>query len=294
MSWIAGNEGTEKLVPLISSLQNRLVEVTSKNRGIEFKYYAPWMSSSLISETFDPNFFRCQNELVITDQQCLEYLRKQYDLHREPLLYVKEENEGQIVIWTDIESQNLDAKNYISQSWSLVESTYEWLKTLMKVLIKHVIPITPLVPVKGICSISSHLSFGNIYLGLPDDCDECSIIDLAISIGHEIGHHALFTYQFGSKILEKGYHLSAYSGVRKTYRPIMMAFHACVALYYMSLVSQALSRNSQLSHKGREYAGKQFKVMQNNLTKGLKPFEKVPLSDIGLKIYEEMQSLEPI
>ena len=77
MSWIAGNEGTEKLVSLITSLQNRLVEVNSKNRDIEFKYYSPWMSSSLVSKTFDPNFFRCQNELVITDQQCLEYLMNQ-------------------------------------------------------------------------------------------------------------------------------------------------------------------------------------------------------------------------
>ncbi len=99
---------------------------------------------------------------------------------------------------------------------------------------------------------------------------------LAESIAHEIAHQVIIHYQLNDVLIKGNLNEPVYSGVRKTNRPAIAAFHAAAALTYMILFADAIGNQE----RKRE--------LQENVEKGLFALRGIQFTPIGQKIYQEM------
>jgi HEXXH motif-containing protein len=133
---------------------------------------------------------------------------------------------------------------------------------------------------------SNHESIGAIYLSIPEV--ECSTLQLAINIAHEVGHQALMIFQTSDSIIvPEQLSRNVYSCVRKVDRPAIQSFHALVALVYM----RDFLKGINLQNKSKleiDYIKTELIDYECKLKANVWDFKKISFTEIGSKIYSDI------
>lgn len=295
-AWLLHDTGRMKTGRLAGRLKSRHLEQARGELGLPFSRYVPWMSNvenlRHILPLLNPDVFSIDGQLV-TDAATLRQLAILLDIPgRHPLaLLVDADIEASIM--DDVCESTPGALHLFEEAKDLLRASSGWVCDLFGDVIDCVIPIRHYVdglPVKR--AFSSHSAYGAIFITFEErEANDAGYVpQLAIDLAHELGHHALNTFQRADRILASDLEAPVYSAVRKTIRPAIMSFHACVALAYMLEVSSAISICSSCSDEQRLYASQVAAEMARSQECGLAELSRsCQFTELGSKMYQEMR-----
>ncbi|MDQ3230221.1 MAG: HEXXH motif-containing putative peptide modification protein [Pseudobdellovibrionaceae bacterium] len=289
--WIAHGAGARKIAYLSTLYFSKVTNEASIFYRRRIPFYYPWMSSYQEIPTWPSdleNLLDFQRDLFPVDQTyltCLKDLFEKYDI---PILHLKNEPQ-KLFVYPQAIRQHPNYLALYSEGWGLMCKANPWMANIAKKLVKQVIPVTR--DGKRAGSSSSILSIGYLYMGLPHGEAWKHPIDLAIGFAHEIGHHSLMIYQNCDRILTSEFHDMAYSGVRKTQRPVLMVFHAAVALTFMLECAKGLQTCFASDTRERSYVESLTLQKRRDLELTLKGLERFEFTELGRSIMEDMHSV---
>lgn len=134
---------------------------------------------------------------------------------------------------------------------------------------------------------SSQEHKGAIFLSEPQ-IPSNQHIQLAISLAHELGHQSLILYQITDTIIEKNeLDEPIYSHARKCNRPAIQAFHACVAISFMSYFLEGLNIE-QFSVPEQKFINNKKHELNKNLKESVNLFLNTNFTEIGKHLHLEL------
>jgi hypothetical protein len=136
--------------------------------------------------------------------------------------------------------------------------------------------------------ISNHQYRGGIFTHLPIP-EEFRTEELAINLVHELGHQVLMAYQYADPIFECDPATEVYSAIRKVNRPLVMSFHAVVALAFMCEFTRLAKERAE--GKRRSYLEKRHQEITFDLQIGLKALEHIDFTKFGRRLVQELSAL---
>ncbi len=289
MSWVTGDLGASRIIENDKLLKERFVFLASEEKGVDFEFYVPWMSSKKVVNS--PRFDRISSpeNKFITTPNFLEMLQKIYDDCEEPLLYVPSEGPSKFHIGYDLISAGFSLNdNPMGEAFEIATSENSWLCNIIKNIVENIVPLIPEEFGPNIGSVSSKLAYGAIFTCLPNKKCDCTIAELAITLAHEAGHQALMNYQFASKILNDSYNIMVYSGIRKQARPATMSLHAAVALSYMIEMTRIIQNNPIIGPKDKLKIKEQEDFFIRALKKSISALSTIQFTELGKRIMRDL------
>lgn len=236
--WITGELGAKKIEACASVFfplcLDRLSSVLPGN-------FVPWMASPKLSKDFYGKIDFPEWKVgakIEFDQKNLEAQQFFLDL-------AIKDSEINITTRMRVFENIIKQEQAIAIYQSALELTHawpRWQRNLFENIVKSIVPVW--VPQKGRQDGNSFTDpdfLGAIFTSI-DPRSPFPDITLNITFAHELGHLCLMFYQFSGDLFF-GNKKEVYSGVRKTTRPIVAAFHAAVALTYMITAARSLLAN---------------------------------------------------
>jgi HEXXH motif-containing protein len=257
---ILGDTAAAPIIAISNRFRCLLREETNCELHAEYSYYTPWMAirarrselRNLISippSSGGPVLIRDFGALRIVAQACRG---------THPLTAIVPHDIGASIL---LESDCLDEwAGSLSEAAELAAGLVPWLGRLLHDMLTFVVPIRHRpdnLPTKR--GFSTPLCFGAIFLTFEDRSltAPTAIPELVVDLAHELGHHALHTYQTADPLFISDLRLPVYSGVKRFERPAIMALHASAAIAYMVEMLYGLETLS--SHSGQVLAWARIK-----------------------------------
>ena len=137
-------------------------------------------------------------------------------------------------------------------------------------------------------SLSTIEAFGFIFTNYyKRSNDEFGILNLCITICHELAHHSLMVFECCDKIIINQ-EFETYSPLRKVKRPIIKSLHACLATsYILSFLSNYKTSDKYISNWIKEYLQD---IISNSCISMGEIKEFAVFTELGKLIYEEIVS----
>lgn len=292
MSWIVGNEASNKIIKIHTNFTNLKLKEAKDFFGIGLlDVFHPILCSRRV-------YSKIPMEDIILLQQHVGLMS--FSTRAQSIRKRVYEN-FQFLDWFSnniydvcIEDNFIDreptAVSEVECALSLVERNSPWISAIINEVVKELCFCSKYDDTRFVGGSSDHRLIGTIFCSLcpyPDN-----ILDLAISLVHEVGHQSLIIYQLGQDpISEQNTENVVYSGVRKTLRPIYGSFHAVVALGFMVSfcydVAQSKFENSEVVDVARART-----IMYNtDLKNGLAALRDVELSELGVLVVNDLIQL---
>jgi hypothetical protein len=276
--WITGNSGQNKLVCLNDRYKQVCLDRINSERNDFLNDYTPWMALSSGREKL-PNSLLRKSKLIIKEREKLEDLKR---------FYIPPANNirnGLNTVEFGIEESD---ENTYFQALATFRDSNSFVVDVFNSVVTSIVPmktIKKFVRKEGVGN-SNHESIGAIYLSIPEV--ECSTLQLAINIAHEVGHQALMIFQTSDSIIvPEQLSRNVYSCVRKVDRPAIQSFHALVALVYM----RDFLKGINLQNKSKleiDYIKTELIDYECKLKANVWDFKKISFTEIGSKIYSDI------
>lgn len=248
--WAVGDASIDRITAIAGRFRQLLLEDFSRELNLKQCSYLPWMAVRSCRAALLPLIERQpsppKHVLLLEQSSFLRLLANVLQVDgRHPLSAIVPEDIGaEILSDTSALSQWRDR---LSQAETALNLAVPWMGNLCRRLLQFVVPIRHRLlgkPIKR--GFSTPLCYGAIFLTFEDRTFEMpwAVIELAIDLAHELGHHVLHAYQTADRIISSDLTAPVYSGVKKTARPAIMSVHASMALAYMLIAARALQRHS--------------------------------------------------
>jgi hypothetical protein len=282
---LLANELSDHIFILNNNLRADTLLNFNEHIGASHINYSPWMCAypCAINKP-SPNLLqlptRSRGELV-TDAG---YLQHAADFLSVPILgmnTLQGNREDWIPRWT----RNLKVEANYVKACELLASSHATLDSLFSELVDYVVPVGS--EHRG---YSSHTTRGAVFRGFPDHWNE---YDIGIDLAHELGHHALITWQSVDSILTSDLYAPVFSSIRKIHRPAIQSFHGAVALSFMLFFvnqfrSSELCMETRIRH-GKWYLGGSLETALTHALEELR--ENCTFTPVGEQMLGEMSSL---
>jgi hypothetical protein len=203
--------------------------------------------------------------------------------HSTAIMHIKDEQEAGLI------------RSYFSMALDVINQTSPFFKELLPEIVDCIIPISETGVFQSKRSAFSFYLFkGALFHAVPDTSRPNWKIDLSIDIAHEIGHQALMVYQSTDRIISSDLNAPIYSQIRKTERPVIMSYHACVALSYMTrfLMDFAANARDLVSIGEYQYGCERLEEYRAGLSLGILDLNKAcNFTDIGRMQINELSAI---
>jgi HEXXH motif-containing protein len=180
-----------------------------------------------------------------------------------------------------------DEKEILLDAIALVKNSGGDVARLFSEVIRHIVPLNTEngnFQVIG-NGISSQFAKGCIFLSVPK-LGENSTLQLAINTAHELGHQCLYIYQTADPIIGDGLDAPLYSFVRKTKRPAIQSFHACVALGFMVRFLREIENDNWLKN---DYFVSTKANLEKDFADSLRSFDEVQFTELGELLFNDLR-----
>jgi hypothetical protein len=231
-------------------------------KGGSYRSYLPWMASPNISlheaglqqkrpQLYPASLFDCS-------EPYLKYMNSYLDLAMDKGWMRRADF---IRVFHELQSKSSSSIDIYREAISLVDHWPLWQRDVFRSIVKSIVPlcVNEEQAYENGHSFSDHHFVGAVFTSI-DPRSPYPDLTLNIAFSHELAHQVLIFYQHSSDLLENTAEL-VYSGIRKTLRPAISAFHAAGALCYMIETTKALirrendvCRNAYLRSKLAEYS----------------------------------------
>ena len=260
--------------------------------GFDFPKYHPIISHPDIASQIRPTDYPLVlsgTEKFIGNSDYYNLIQKL--LERQTFLIGFTGESPRFLVFSDFEEILMEGNSEIYDAFKIIESSCPWLWNNFEEIITSIVPVKSKTKIRSIGGATDYYLTGMIFFSFYEK--PFSVEELAISFAHELGHNMLMIYQAGMIPVEK-FELDkkVYSGVRKTNRPTLGAFHAAVALGYMVTLCNTASKNENLEESQRRFFSERHGQYISDLSDGLKALSEVKLSNLGKCIVEELNSLK--
>jgi HEXXH motif-containing protein len=222
--------------------------------------------------------------ILLKDEQKLKYLNESYsivDLIDSPPIDIEK-------IALSFRIPNSGNYSIFDSALQIVETT-SYISELFNKLVNTIIPVN----IAQNDNITSGVGFslqkykGTIFLSEPQ-IPENQEIQLAISLAHELGHQALMVYQIADTIIEKEeLDKTIYSHARKCNRPAIQAFHACVAISFMSYFLEELEIQ-RFNELERDFILRKKNELNCALKESVNLFFETNFTELGKHLHLEL------
>lgn len=284
-NWILGDHGSDKIAILSEHLFEKIRKHESLKKGQELPSYMPWHSCPELSTLLDDKTISVGDDKLIRDPSLLKNIAE--------AIYMSDEKPlGKVSIKTDRMAINCnisfqDLQVYALATALVLQAGNPWKKNFSS-LVRLLIPLhaTGEVPRQGGVGFSTEHMKGAVFLSVPSQPNH-KVLELAINLVHEMGHQALMIYQASDAILNCELGKPVFSGVRKTFRPAIHSFHALIALSFMVDFLNAISLKPIFSEEEFAYLRSRHIELSSDLETALRGFQKIPLTKVGEKLYDE-------
>jgi hypothetical protein len=292
--WITGFESVKKIDLLKSALVQNREKKLFNLFGSASPSFHPIFSSF---KYHDSDVLDCvkliqarrDGSLLLFDKDYLLLVNKLYTEAADlGLLYPQKQTYS---IFTDIMSSVPEALAEAREALSIINSCGGWISNMLTSVAYEIIPLKGANgELRSQNGFSDYNLLGSIFLGFYSG--QQRVIDLAIAIVHELGHQVLMLQQAGQSPLEDGsFQKMIYSGVRKTERPAIAAFHAVIALTYMNEMYKQLLNTYHFDNASQKsYCEAMYTKNNSDLLDGLKAIDNVELTKVGERIIADVKS----
>lgn len=289
MTWIIGEIASKKIEYVAKSFFDSRKLYAQSLFSKNFSNYLPWMASLELAEAFsrlDENYYRANSLFQFEEAKLLSY-KNILNSSNGFELFTKDENS--LEIFSDIMTVLPNAYNEFSDAWNLLNRSCPWISKIASVVVKEIVPVRLRSgQMIGAGGATNHHLIGTLFLSIRTS--PFDIVKLAISIAHEIGHTALMIIQQGDSISLEKPEVMVYSGVRKCDRPLIMSFHAAVALGYMIESAKSFLAASATPEEVlflKEFIGENTHQLESSLY----DLKKFKFTEIGRKIIKDLDHL---
>lgn len=294
--WLTGRIGTARVVELAATLNRRTAEQV-RAAGAAAASYRPWMSCRPRIEYFTTqrpcDFDLLPTPAIIHQTAHLDYLDQAFAVGPEDG-FAQVGMAGSPLRVAPPNSPGLSAwHREITEAQQLLATADPSFALRIQGLVQEFIPLA-LAGTRSLRDaagrgLSHHHYRGGVFLG-PAAPSPFPILELAISLIHEVGHQAAMVYQYADTILTTDYAQPVYSAVRKTNRPAILSFHALVALVYMIEFTGAVY--GRLSDKTeRDYSANRWRELRADGEVGWQALQGAQFTELGRGLMDEFQRL---
>ena len=276
MSWLFQNTGNFRIRELADAYHQKTLEIINAKLATNYVTYSPWMSNIEKASLLEPLY--TERQLILNDQN---------NLHRIASIYEMSGCQKALVNGVSVKSVSIGSFNseetVFNTALESVKNSDPNLSFQLEYLIQHFVPLATLEGVQEIGVGSSvQDARGAVFLSIPN-LQQNSSSQLSINIAHELGHQALMLYQSADTIIEPDYlDVEVYSHVRRCLRPAIQAFHATVALAYMSKFLLGTKVMTTYLQNQKQNIPKQFK-------ESLDVYQNIRFTQLGKQIFSELE-----
>lgn len=267
-SWFFDNSGLNRVNEVFSSLKDKTIDAVNQKYHGSYESYSPWMGDLDNVETLSSIY--TSSSFTIESPRELSIIKDHFPIDDEMSDSIQIDDNQH----TNLESFNEAKENILNSD----------LKDLFGSVVYHLVPLsTDKEKVQKIgAGFSSHLAKGAIFLSVPN-LDKNSISQMSINLAHELGHQCLNIYQTADPIIEN-LHEPVYSFVRKAKRPAIMAFHATVALAFMTKFLETFKGNRTL------FLSEQYTALKYDFKQSLSSFENIRFTPFGKVLFKDLEN----
>ena len=159
-------------------------------------------------------------------------------------------------------------------------------------MISYIFPIFHTSGENSFTAFSTYRMMDSIFIIPNIYSSQYPEIDYGIHLIHELGHQILYIWQTYDPLILNSHNTSAYSGVRKTYRPALASLHSAVALAFMLKLCKSMESSNIFLNIEKKYIINKIKKFRINLKQNLDSImERCSLTQTGRSILLEMFSL---
>ena len=284
--WIIHEVGYQKVLACSNAFYTSCTKRFSKDSGTTLDYL-PWMASPVLAKIIisNPSEFD-----VVTNSSvfCFEenYLQSIARFLNKAIETDAIREFPRLRVFKEIKSVRPSSIVVHEKALSLVENWQPWQKLMFSSLVKSIIPICWLnSSTENGNSFSDHNFIGAIFTSV-DPKSPFPDLTLNIAFAHELGHQALMIYQHSGDLFFNTDEW-VYSGIRKTLRPAVSAFHAVVALAFMIECAKNLLEKEVIPSR-IAYLRARLNQSLTDINLGLKAFIDLPKSELCNWIYRDL------
>jgi len=287
---LTGHNGERFLSRMAEIAHAQSLERTESATGQKFSSYRPWMSHSVKRLSWS-HLHQEQAGLTIPTGDRLRILSEAFN-EGGALKAIDPSNEDREINF-DHPLVIEDFRSKISKYLSEVSGLGEDYRNRLSALVQEVIPlrkITPDLPVRFDGEgMTTQCYRGGVFLTLAQESDRHHCENL-VNLIHEIGHQAFNLLLCSDTVVSGDLNTPAYSPVRKTMRPGILAVHALVAVAYM-VELMARAPELFLKDSSPKWVRERFLGLTNDLEYGLATVRSLPLTPVGTELINEFYSL---
>ncbi len=287
---LTGRAGASILERMSEKAQLQALQRSIETTGRTYKSYSPWMSNAAMR----PKWSSLHVDHIGPTIPTIERLKDLADAFNDhgPLKAIDPSNTDREVNFDQSQVITLfreRASRYIGELSGLGDDYGIRLRSL----VQEVIPLRKIradMPVRFDGEgMTTQCYRGGVFLTLAHASERNHCEDL-LNIIHEVGHQAFNLILCSDQVVEGDIYSPAYSPVRKTMRPGILAVHALVAVVYM-VELMVRCPHLFLKHSDRNWVGRRFAGLLADFEFGLASMRSLPLTSIGLQLAEEFESL---
>ncbi|KAB8033642.1 HEXXH motif-containing putative peptide modification protein [Fluviispira multicolorata] len=180
-----------------------------------------------------------------------------------PLDYIVDKENSSICFTNNNNSiQETEFINLISSASDIINRSDPLLFSLYSRMISYIFPIFHTSGENSFTAFSTYRMMDSIFISPNIYSSQYPEIDYGIHLIHELGHQILYIWQTYDPLILNSHNTSAYSGVRKTYRPALASLHSAVALDFMLKLCHSMqnsniflsTENKYVAHKIEEFS----------------------------------------
>jgi len=271
--WALGSASVRRIAAIADRFRQLLLDEYRRERNVQECRYLPWMAVRSRRDALSPLITRTcvlPNALRLVDNaHNLELLADALRDKEHAVAAIVPQDIG-VEVLTDT-SLLAGWAEKLQEAEATLNLVVPWMGALCRHILQFVVPIRHQLdghPKKR--GFSTPLCYGAIFLTFEDriQSEPWSVIELAIDLAHELGHHVLHTYQTADRIISSDLTAPVYSGIKRTTRPAIMSLHASMALAYMLIAACCLQKrcldrlmSARLSKIIEDYATQQYHAL---------------------------------
>ncbi|MBD65033.1 MAG: hypothetical protein CME62_07485 [Halobacteriovoraceae bacterium] len=290
--YITGAEGTSFCLGVAKEQDQKSIKLVNHRLKTNYENYQPWMSHvNDIDNMRTLSCLKLEKDFML-DENSIKKLDETLSINGQNLKRVHAASNGKIGVLTVCDSKFDDHKAKLEIVLDTIKEKAPSFYIRLKNLVSQIVLQTSTDEQFSLRTDGTGLSSFNyrrgVFISIPSS--KYWEVELILNLWHECGHQALITLQLIDSLVVDSHFEKIYSVIRKTDRPVILSFHAVVAIAYMV---EFLIENKKWLSKLSNPTFIEMKIQTHSqaLIDGLEKMKKIRLSSFGNDIYKELLGL---
>lgn len=287
---LTGCNGNELLQKLINEANAQCIHRANEATGLKFKCYSPWMSHAFKRSEWSYLHHDFTEPTLPSDERLIA-LSLAFD-DDGPLRAIDPSNLDRQICF----DQPLvidEFRSRVSGYLKIVQNLGSDYSGRLNALVQEIIPLRKIkadAPIRFDGEgMTTQCYRGGIFLTLAKKSERHECENL-LNFVHELGHQSFNLLLTSDSVVAGNIYSPAYSPVRKTMRPGILAFHALVAVAYM-VELMARAPNIFLSTSDSRWVRQRYLKLMRDLEYGLASVRTLSLTEVGKEVVQEFEAL---